>query len=314
MNYFIVDFGIYFDVDLDDEYFEYNDDLQSYIGDTAKDMIKDQLSEYSNTITEYNISDYELSNDNEFDYYVYMWLATNDTIKSKEELKSYLTNTVFKNPISWKDSADLFDGSYSIERHGFDYGPGEEISNSSYVRFNVSITPTITNIELSNEEGDLINEEVTFFEELDKQTQNKLKNQLKDRAAHHKKRLRGLPRGGLCPNPEASRQFFNMMNTPNGGPTNNPISGPFGGDVESGDGGAEGGMAMGEELTLVSPNHHITIGNLVRTNHTTKHPKTNMTGKVVDKLNGRICVVEWEDNTTTKEFQGSLSYCEVIPD
>lgn len=245
MNYFIISLGLYFDLDLDRDYFEYNEGFKSYIGDVAQNKIKNRLLQSSNNmITECEITEYDTFGDDEFDYLVYIRIATSDSIQSKEDVKTFLETKVFTNPICWKDKEDLSDGSSSIERYGFEYGPGEKLSNSSDTSFKVSVTPIITEIELSDAEGDIImNEETTFFEELDKRTQDKLKNQLKDRAAHHRKRLRGLPRGGLCPNPEASRQIFNMISTPTEGPCNNPISGPMGGDVSV-------GGSMGEELNL----------------------------------------------------------------
>lgn len=64
---------------------------------------------------------------------------------------------------------------------------------------------------------------------------------------HHKKRLRGLPRVGFNPNAGNVEHHISMMNKMLnvGEISNNPISGPFGGDVSApaGDGA---GMAMGE--------------------------------------------------------------------
>lgn len=66
---------------------------------------------------------------------------------------------------------------------------------------------------------------------------------------HHKKRLKGLPRVGFNPNAgnvEHNIKMFNHMNDI-GDLSNNPISGPFGGDV-SAPAGDSAGMSMGESL------------------------------------------------------------------
>ena len=64
---------------------------------------------------------------------------------------------------------------------------------------------------------------------------------------HHKKRLKGLPRIGFNPNAGNVEHNISMMNKMLnvGEISNNPISGPFGGDVNApaGDGA---GMSMGE--------------------------------------------------------------------
>ena len=67
---------------------------------------------------------------------------------------------------------------------------------------------------------------------------------------YHKKRLKGLPRVGFNPNAgnvEHNIKMFNKMNSV-GDLSNNPISGPFGGDVSApaGDGAA---TSMGESYT-----------------------------------------------------------------
>ena len=75
-----------------------------------------------------------------------------------------------------------------------------------------------------------------------------MENELKKRAKFRRKRQRGLPAlSTLNPNAgnvEYNVAMFNHMNTPAGGFTNNPISGPMGGDVSAP--AASGGM--GEAL------------------------------------------------------------------
>ena len=75
-----------------------------------------------------------------------------------------------------------------------------------------------------------------------------MENELKKRAKFHRKRQKGLPAlSTLNPNAgnvEYNVAMFNHMNTPAGGFTNNPISGPMGGDVSAP--AASGGM--GEAL------------------------------------------------------------------
>ena len=71
-------------------------------------------------------------------------------------------------------------------------------------------------------------------------------NELEKRAAYHRKRQKGLPRTGLNPdagNVEHNINMFNMIATPNGGPSNSP-SGPMGGDASFSGG-------MGESLNPV---------------------------------------------------------------
>ena len=61
---------------------------------------------------------------------------------------------------------------------------------------------------------------------------------------HHRRRLKGLPRVGFnsnAGNVEHNIEMMNMM-LGSGDITNNPISGPFGGDVSS------GGTSMGESF------------------------------------------------------------------
>ncbi len=72
-------------------------------------------------------------------------------------------------------------------------------------------------------------------------------NELEKRANQHKKRQKGLPLTYLntnAGNPEVNAAMFNKMNSPIDGLSNNPISGPFGGDVSTSAGG------MGESLEL----------------------------------------------------------------
>ena len=75
-----------------------------------------------------------------------------------------------------------------------------------------------------------------------------MENELKKRAKFHRKRQKGLPAlSTLNPNAgnvEYNVAMFNHMNTPAGGFTNNPISGPMGGVVSAP--AASGGM--GEAL------------------------------------------------------------------
>lgn len=74
---------------------------------------------------------------------------------------------------------------------------------------------------------------------------------------HHKKRLKGLPRVGFNPNVGNVEHNISMMNKMLnvGEISNNPISGPFGGDVSApaGDGA---GISMGESLkeSFTDPN------------------------------------------------------------
>lgn len=73
-----------------------------------------------------------------------------------------------------------------------------------------------------------------------------MENELKKRAKFHRKRQKGLPAlSTLNPNAgnvEYNVAMFNHMNTPTGGFTNNPISGPMGGDVSAG--------SMGESVSM----------------------------------------------------------------
>lgn len=66
----------------------------------------------------------------------------------------------------------------------------------------------------------------------------------------HKRQQKGLPALSTlninAGNVEHNVAMFNKMNSPTEGPSNNPISGPFGGDVSSGG----DGVAMGEALKL----------------------------------------------------------------
>ena len=64
---------------------------------------------------------------------------------------------------------------------------------------------------------------------------------------HHRKRLKGLPRVGFNPNAGNVEYNISMMNKMLGSGemlSNNPISGPFGGDVSA----PAGGASMGESL------------------------------------------------------------------
>ena len=75
-----------------------------------------------------------------------------------------------------------------------------------------------------------------------------MENELKKRAKYHRKRQRGLPALSKLKtnagNVEYNVSMFNKMNSPVDGMSNNPISGPFGGDVSAP--AASGGM--GESL------------------------------------------------------------------
>lgn len=67
---------------------------------------------------------------------------------------------------------------------------------------------------------------------------------------HHRRRLKGLPRVGFNPNAGNVEHNISMMNKMLGSGemlSNNPISGPFGGDVSAPAGGGAG-MSMGESL------------------------------------------------------------------
>lgn len=64
-----------------------------------------------------------------------------------------------------------------------------------------------------------------------------MENELKKRAKYHRKRQRGLPALSKLKtnagNVEYNVSMFNKMNSPVDGMSNNPISGPFGGDVSA---------------------------------------------------------------------------------
>ena len=71
---------------------------------------------------------------------------------------------------------------------------------------------------------------------------------------HHRRRLKGLPRVGFNPNAGNVEHNISMINKMLGSRemlSNNPVSGPFGGDVSA----PSGGVSMGESLneTISSP-------------------------------------------------------------
>lgn len=77
-------------------------------------------------------------------------------------------------------------------------------------------------------------------------------------AKKHRRKQKGLPAlsklNTNAGNVEHNVSMFNHMNTPTGGPTNNPVSGPFGENVSA----SSAGEGMGESIkkkTFIKSKH-----------------------------------------------------------
>lgn len=214
-RFYNIDIALSFNID--SEILEYNDELQN-------DILYEFVDEFVSDLNEVTGIEY-------VDNYDYDWNNKDHSnvcllfVESKydsEETKR-IVNTVLNNKSTFTYTTEIFDGTYYDERHGFDYGPAERVYNSDEADVVSDVDFEILKFEEVDEDGNPLTESVS-------------KNELRDRAKRHSKKQKGLPALSTLTNAgnvEHNINMFNHMMNTNGGPSNNPISGPMGGDVSS---------------------------------------------------------------------------------
>lgn len=219
LHHYLVEVSVKFDIDLDSELID--TDLKSNIYRSFEEKLTEAFSK--NAIV--TLEDYDWTWDKSHDYIQRMYI---DSTLGEDELVPVVKN-ILDSIESFERSDELLDGTSSYNHHGLDTPPYEEVANRSTYKYDVYVECEILRFFETDGHGDILVETVT-------------KDELKNRAKRHRKKLRGLttlnPDAG---NVEHNIEMFNKMNSPVDGPCNNPVSGPFGGDVG-------GGEAVGESL------------------------------------------------------------------
>lgn len=214
-RFFNIDIGLDFSIDSD--ILENNENIKDEI---YQEFLSELISDINETPGIEYVDNYDDGYDKEDFFRVpYFFIETQH---DKQEFERIISK-ILSDKANFKYQGEIYDGTSYEERHGFDYGPGETVYNSYDATIDVYVDSNILKIEEVNEDGDPLIEAVS-------------NNELKERAKRHRKKQKGLPalsKIGNAGNVEHNINMFNHMMTPNGGPSNNPISGPMGGDVSA---------------------------------------------------------------------------------
>ena len=212
IHYYSVDVAVTFDIDLD------SDQIDTELTSDIYDTFVEELQEAFNNNSDVDLDDYDWSWDKEHDYIQHLYISS----KLDKEAVTPIVENILDSIVSFERTDELWDGTYSIETHGLDTPPYEHIANTRDYTYIVEVECELIRFFETTEDGEVLVEKVT-------------KNELKNRAKKHAKKQRGIttlnPDAG---NVEYNIGMFNKMSGPVEGPSNNPVSGPFGGDVSSG--------------------------------------------------------------------------------
>ena len=212
IHYYSVDVAVTFDIDLD------SDQIDTELTSDIYDTFVEELQEAFNNNSDVDLDDYDWSWDKEHDYIQHLYISS----KLDKAAVTPIVENILDSIVSFERTDELWDGTYSIETHGLDTPPYEHIERTRDYTYTVEVECEVIRFFETTEDGEVLVEKVT-------------KNELKDRAKKHAKKQRGIttlnPDAG---NVEYNIGMFNKMSGAVEGPSNNPVSGPFGGDVSSG--------------------------------------------------------------------------------
>ena len=212
IHYYSVDVAVTFDIDLD------SDQIDTELTSDIYDTFVEELQEAFNNNSDVDLDDYDWSWDKEHDYIQHLYISS----KLDKAAVTPIVENILDSIVSFERTDELWDGTYSIETHGLDTPPYEHIEGTRDYTYTVEVECEVIRFFETTEDGEVLVEKVT-------------KNELKDRAKKHAKKQRGIttlnPDAG---NVEYNIGMFNKMGGAVEGPSNNPVSGPFGGDVSSG--------------------------------------------------------------------------------
>ena len=212
IHYYSVDVAVTFDIDLD------SDQIDTELTSDIYDTFVEELQEAFNNNSDVDLDDYDWSWDKEHDYIQHLYISS----KLDKAAVTPIVENILDSIVSFERTDELWDGTYSIETHGLDTPPYEHIERTRDYTYTVEVECEVIRFFETTEDGEVLVEKVT-------------KNELKDRAKKHAKKQRGIttlnPDAG---NVEYNIGMFNKMGGAVEGPSNNPVSGPFGGDVSSG--------------------------------------------------------------------------------
>ena len=209
IHYYSVDVAVTFDIDLD------SDQIDTELTSDIYDTFVEELQEAFNNNSEVDLDDYDWSWDKDHDYIQHLYISS----KLDKAAVTPIVENILDSIVSFERTDELWDGTYSIETHGLDTPPYEHIERTRDYTYTVEVECEVIRFFETTEDGEVLVEKVT-------------KNELKDRAKKHAKKQRGIttlnPDAG---NVEYNIGMFNKMGGAVEGPSNNPVSGPFGGDV-----------------------------------------------------------------------------------
>ena len=209
IHYYSVDVAVTFDIDLD------SDQIDTELTSDIYDTFVEELQEAFNNNSDVDLDDYDWSWDKEHDYIQHLYISS----KLDKAAVTPIVENILDSIVSFERTDELWDGTYSIETHGLDTPPYEYIERTRDYTYTVEVECEVIRFFETTEDGEVLVEKVT-------------KNELKDRAKKHAKKQRGIttlnPDAG---NVEYNIGMFNKMSGAVEGPSNNPVSGPFGGDV-----------------------------------------------------------------------------------
>lgn len=213
IHYYSVDVSVVFDIDLESD--QIDTDLTSDIHDTFVEELQDAFKNNPDV----ELDDYDWGWDKDHDYIQYLYISS----KLDKAAVTPVVENILDSIVSFERTDELWDGTYYYERHGLDTPPYERVASTRDYTYKVDIETDILRFFETNEDGEVLQEAVT-------------KNELKDRAKKHAKKQKGIttlnPNAG---NVEYNIGMFNKMSGATDGLSNNPVSGPFGGDVSVGD-------------------------------------------------------------------------------
>lgn len=209
IHYYSVDVAVTFDIDLD------SDQIDTELTSDIYDTFVEELQEAFNNNSDVDLDDYDWSWDKDHDYIQHLYISS----KLDKAAVTPIVENILDSIVSFERTDELWDGTYSIETHGLDTPPYEHIERTRDYTYTVEVECEVIRFFETTEDGEVLVEKVT-------------KNELKDRAKKHAKKQRGIttlnPDAG---NVEYNIGMFNKMSGAVEGPSNNPVSGPFGGDV-----------------------------------------------------------------------------------
>lgn len=216
IHYYSVDVAVTFDIDLD------SDQIDTELTSDIYDTFVEELQEAFNNNSDVDLDDYDWSWDKDHDYIQHLYISS----KLDKAAVTPIVENILDSIVSFERTDELWDGTYSIETHGLDTPPYEHIERTRDYTYTVEVECEVIRFFETTEDGEVLVEKVT-------------KNELKDRAKKHAKKQRGIttlnPDAG---NVEYNIGMFNKMSGAVEGPSNNPVSGPFGENV-SGEGMGE---------------------------------------------------------------------------